>query len=71
MIRKSVEALHDFSPAERQISSITVAISNQGLERLKAMIDGFRKELLAAANEDTDKERVMQINFQIFPLTKS
>jgi uncharacterized protein (TIGR02147 family) len=70
MIRKGSEAIERFGAPERDISSVTVALSEENFKRVKSLIQQFRKELLAIADQDQSPEGVYQVNFQLFPLTK-
>ncbi len=70
MIRKGEEAIDRFPASRRDISSVTVALSEKGFKEIKQAIQRFRKELLAMADRDEDPEAVYQINVQLFPLTK-
>jgi uncharacterized protein (TIGR02147 family) len=55
---------------EREISSLTLCVSHDVLLRLKERIREFRKELLAIAELEGKPERVVQLNFQLFPLSR-
>jgi uncharacterized protein (TIGR02147 family) len=70
MIRMGAEALDRFPAQARDISSVTMALSGRGFQEIKALIQRFRKELLAIANQDQSPEGVFQVNFQLFPLAK-
>ena len=70
MIRKGSEAIERVGAPDRDISSVTVALSEENFKRVKSLIQQFRKELLAIADQDQSPEGVYQVNFQLFPLTK-
>lgn len=70
MIQKGAEALDRFSGPARDVSSVTMALSESSFREIKALIQRFRKELLAIADQDRDPEGVYQVNFQLFPLAK-
>lgn len=70
MIKKGGEAIERFPAAKRDVSSVTVAVSEKTFKEMKESIQRFRKELLAMADKDKNPEAVYQINFQLFPLTK-
>jgi uncharacterized protein (TIGR02147 family) len=55
---------------KREISSLTLRISAAGFERLKKQIQEFKEGLMKAAGDDRDVDRVYQINFQMFPISK-
>ncbi|MGE0614425.1 MAG: TIGR02147 family protein [Bacteriovoracia bacterium] len=61
----------DVIPRElRDVSSITCSISEETAAKAKVLIQQFRKDLLAFCSQDAKAERVYQINFQFFPVTK-
>lgn len=70
MIRKGTEAIERFEPAERDISAVTMALSDKGFREVKALVQRFRKEVLAIANQDDQPQDVYQLNFQLFPLAR-
>lgn len=70
MIRLGGEAIERHPSEERDISALTLAISRQRLPELKQKIAAFRRELLELAARDEDPQQVVQVNFQLFPLTK-
>jgi uncharacterized protein (TIGR02147 family) len=65
------EAIERFAADERDISTLTVNLSAKGIGIVKEKIRSLRKEILEVENMDNDCDRVFQVNFQIFPLTKS
>ncbi len=68
---ESAKASIELVPSdERDISALTLCMSEGGLLRLKERIQEFRKELLSLAAENQDGEQVIQLNMQLFPLTK-
>ncbi|MCM2279476.1 MAG: TIGR02147 family protein [Oligoflexia bacterium] len=70
MISMGAEAIDRFPSGERDISSLTLSLSESGAGRVKALIQRFRKELLALADAEEDPTRVYQLNFQIFPISR-
>jgi uncharacterized protein (TIGR02147 family) len=70
MIQKGSEALDLFPGPERDISSVTMALSEEGFQEIKSLIQRFRKELLAIADQEKRPAGVYQINFQLFPLAR-
>jgi uncharacterized protein (TIGR02147 family) len=49
---------------------VTMTLSEKNFREIKALIQRFRKELLAIADQDQSPEGVYQVNFQLFPLAK-
>lgn len=71
MIQKGSEALDRFRGVERDISSLTVALTENGFKQIKELIQKFRKELLSLVSQEKESTGVYQVNFQLFPLTKT
>jgi uncharacterized protein (TIGR02147 family) len=71
MLTLAKEALERFEPDEREISSLTLGISQACYDRIKDRIRTFKQELITMAVEDESiSETVCQCNFQLFPLVK-
>lgn len=70
MLGLAAESLDRFPAQEREISSVSIGLSEETAQKIKKMIEEFRSQLMAVAEEDKNKERVYQINFQLFPLSK-
>ncbi|QQS03505.1 MAG: TIGR02147 family protein [Fibrobacterota bacterium] len=64
------DALDRHPPKEREIATLTLAISDAMMERVKDKIRQLRREILEMAREDDRPDRVHQVNFQVFPLTR-
>jgi uncharacterized protein (TIGR02147 family) len=71
MIDRAKEAVDRVPPPERDISSLTVTVSDKGFAMLKQEIRLFRKRLLDTVKLDTGPHNVYQVNFQLFPLTNT
>ncbi len=69
MIKLSYEAIDRFPKEFRDISTLTLSLSQKQFEIMKERIKTMRKELLELADMESDAEEVYQVNFQIFPLT--
>lgn len=69
MMQRAAESIDLFGSEERDISSVTLCMGNDGIRRLKKRIQRFRRELLELEAIEDDRRRVIQINFQLFPLT--
>ncbi len=70
MLKLAAESIDRFSSAERDITGLTISISQKKISRIKELIAGLRKELLTMACQDETADQVVQINFQVFPLSK-
>lgn len=70
MIGKAQEAMETLSSKERDISGITIPVNEEVFEKMRMMIIAFRRELLKLSAEASDSTDVVQVNFQLFPLTR-
>lgn len=70
MIRLAGESLERYQASERDISALTLSLPRKQVERVRQRIIAFRRELLALACSDDAADQVIQVNFQMFPLTK-
>jgi uncharacterized protein (TIGR02147 family) len=69
MLGLAREALERFEPNEREISSLTLGVSQTCYERIKERIRTFKQEIITMVIDDTaDSDTVCQCNFQLFPL---
>ncbi len=64
------DALDRFEKKERDLSTLTLSISGQGLIKALESIRQFRKELLELAENDSEVDRVYHLNMQFFPMSK-
>jgi uncharacterized protein (TIGR02147 family) len=69
MLERAAEALDSLPREERDVSCLTLCVSQAKLVELKERVRNFRQELLRTAELDNSPERVVQINFQVFPLS--
>src|ERR1035437_327115 len=63
-----IAAIDRFSREDRSISTLTVTLSKASFERLRDRLRHLRRDILAIARGDDEIDRVVQINFQAFPL---
>lgn len=70
MIQLGMEALETVPPDERDFSAVTLAISELGRQTIKDEIAKFRNYLMFIASQHSDREHLVEINFQMFNLTK-
>jgi uncharacterized protein (TIGR02147 family) len=68
MIERATDALETIPLEEREISGTTVALSEDGFRLFKERIHALRAELLELSAEQKGPKRVIQFNFQAFPL---
>ena len=69
MLKKAMESIDVVAAPNRDVSSLTFAIGEDGLRRLKDRIQRFQQEIIALASREDDPEQVVQLNFQLFPLS--
>lgn len=70
MIARASASIDEVPAPQRDISSLTLAVGPEGLRTLKQRIQRFRRELLEASELEADPKEVVQVNFQLFPLTQ-
>lgn len=70
MLARASDALDLIPRDEREVSSLTLCVSQAKLLELKQRVREFRKELLQTAETNNRPERVVQLNFQLFPLSR-
>lgn len=70
MIGRALEAIDTIGRTERDISSITLGVDESGLTGLKRRIQQIREELLDEFDAGRDGVQVVQVNFQLFPLSE-
>jgi uncharacterized protein (TIGR02147 family) len=62
----------DKCPSERRnISTLTLGLSDNGYQTVVKKLREFRQELMQVARNDKDKEWVYHLNFHVFPMTKN
>ena len=71
MLERAAQAIDDVPAALRDISSLTMCLGQGGIARLKERIRRFRRELLELSAIEPCPEQVVQVNFQLFPLSRS
>lgn len=73
MMEQAAIALDEVPRDEREIASLTLAVSPAEAARLKKRLYALRQELLQNSLEAPSEERteVIQINLQLFPLTRT
>jgi uncharacterized protein (TIGR02147 family) len=70
MLERASAAIDLVPRDEREISSVTLCVSQSKLLELKQQIRDFRQHLLQTAEAHNDFERVIQVSFQLFPISK-
>ena len=70
MLQLATDSIDRFNASKRDISGLTLSIQHENLPELKDRLVSFRQELMELASYDENSDMVVQINFQLFPLTK-
>jgi uncharacterized protein (TIGR02147 family) len=71
MMRRATLAMASVPAAERDISSLTLCLGPGGLAALKGRIQALRRELLELSESEAEPSQVVQLNFQLFPLSEA
>lgn len=69
MTQRAIESIDLVPASERDISSLTLCLGRGGLATLKARLQRLRRELLELSALEAEAEQVVQVNFQLFPLS--
>ncbi|MBD3316194.1 MAG: TIGR02147 family protein, partial [Chitinivibrionales bacterium] len=64
------ESLDRHSREDRDISTLTLTVSPESLAKIKMEIEALQNRILKIVETDETVDRVYQVNFQVFPLTK-
>jgi uncharacterized protein (TIGR02147 family) len=73
MLERASEALDSVPREEREIAALTLGLTAEQVRQVKQRLYELRQELLQAAGSATPSatpDRVVQINFQMFPLSR-
>jgi len=70
MLKLASESIERYSANERDISALTLRVNSASMAEIKRKIIEFRKELLEFALDEETADQVLQVNLQVFPLTK-
>ena len=70
MTTRALESIDLVPKEDRDISSLTLSLSRGGLRAFKQRLQRFRRELLELSALEEDPEQVVQVNFQLFPLSR-
>jgi uncharacterized protein (TIGR02147 family) len=71
MIGLAQSALESIPREERDISCVTMSVSGPGLDRIKDVLKETHKRILEIVQADSAEDRVVQMNIQVFPITRS
>lgn len=68
-MRLGQEAIDRHAKETRDISTLTVGISAPTFGKIIELLSDTRKRIVEMANNDSDADRVYQVNLQLFPLS--
>lgn len=71
MLERASECIDEFPAAERDLSSVTLAIPDGAILEIKEKMAAFRRELLAEYGARVDGQRICQVSMQLFPLSEA
>jgi uncharacterized protein (TIGR02147 family) len=71
MMRRATAAMELVPAASRDISALTFCVGPTGLQKLKQRIQEIRRELIELVEAEPDRNQVLQLNLQLFPLTQA
>ncbi len=69
-MRLAMESLSRHQPEKRNISTVTITLSEGDLGRVNDVIGQFRETLLRMARDEKTPDKVYQLNVQLYPLTQ-
>ena len=71
MIQLAEKSLETFAVDERFAMGVTLGVSQTSYDALLQEFNTFRERVAAIAEKEKDVERVCQLNFQLFPVSKN
>lgn len=71
VLRLAEDAIDNTKPDQRDISALTMGISESDFLRIKERVQTFRKEIMQIARESQGADRVYQFNLQLFPVSET
>lgn len=69
-MKLAIESIDRHSMEERDMSTLTATLSEESVAKVKAAIKTLRQCVLALAEQDQKVDRVVQLNIQLFPLSR-
>jgi uncharacterized protein (TIGR02147 family) len=71
VMQRAVHAMHHLPAEERYISALTLSASAGTWAEVRRRVLEFRQELVALCDADPEPSRVVQLNLQLFPLSRT
>ncbi len=69
MLQLAATSLDRIPATQRDVSSLTLCLGRDGLRRVKDRVQRFRRERLELSATEEQPDQVVQLNFQLFPLS--
>lgn len=69
MMERAAASMDLVPAAQRDLSSLTMCVGEDGLRKIKERIKRFRQELIALATEEDEPDQVIHLNMHLFPLS--
>lgn len=70
MAKLASESVENIAKEERDISGMTMGVSEEVYNKLREEIRLFRQKVMKIVSEDEQVDRVYRLNFQLFPLSE-
>lgn len=70
MIDLAISAMDQIDAEERDIATITIGVSQKLKDQLKEDIVHLRKKYLQLADEEKNPDEIIQVNIQLFPISR-
>jgi uncharacterized protein (TIGR02147 family) len=71
MMQRAQAAMETVPASEREISSLTMCLSPSGMDRIRSLLEETRRGIIDICETDIDTNQVVQLNFQLFPLSRA
>jgi uncharacterized protein (TIGR02147 family) len=71
LMQRAVHAMNHLPAEERYLSALTLSASAATWAEVRRRVIEFRQELVALCDADPDPSRVVQLNLQLFPLSRA
>ena len=66
-IRQGEEALNQFTPEERYITSTLMGVSRSTRDTIREKVESFRNEIFELIKQDENPEVLLQLSMMYFP----
>ncbi|MGE0764551.1 MAG: TIGR02147 family protein [Bdellovibrionales bacterium] len=70
MLNKAGDSIDRFPREKRDISAVTITVTEGGIKKIKELIQQLRKEIIEMSSQEAGAAQVYQLGFQFFPLTE-